>query len=460
MKKFFNLATIALAASAALAACNKEQPEEVKTIDPTGIVLISVPEQISAGDSIAICLRVNPSTALLTKENLTLDCLSAQVYDVQISESEKKYLGIGAETKAGIGTGSQVAEKTSIPYTRNTDNYSISSVVPDSLDSEALEGQYIVTIKAQNERNIIDRSSLALVCNFTDENGDAACVSSNTFTLTQFPQPVDAIFAWSPQSVSLHSGNINPTKDTCFIKNDTINAAKWYLYARTYKNAATGVTIQYDFDKYISSVKVRLERDSDEIACNQTNTDFDGVYSGMMNEMYAAIPDIANEPFKTLFEQGSDKKYETFTNQLIVTDIFGHSGIWSQDLNFVIPYQLIFRLDVPEDVVTGKYNVVDKFKTFSEYGIDAELMTRYPSLNTSSGEMTNMRGLNFFFSGRNREDGFGLDGVNAAGAASIKADLLCSRIYGYWYAKGPGSNLMSSSLTHYINIVERLEPAK
>ncbi len=449
MKKFITLAAVA---AVVLAACSKEQTE-VKIIKPNGMVLLSIPEQIVAGDSAAIRLRVNPSTARLTADNLSIDCLESMVYDAEYSDVEQKYLGLATKSRAAA------EEESAIPYVQNTDNYSICSVVPDSLDHKPLEGQYIVIVKAQDTKNIIDRSTLALVCRFEDENCDTAYISTGTFSLPQIPRPGDAIFAWSPQSISLHAGSLKPTKDSVVVTNDTINCSKWYLSVRNYKNAASGATIRYDYSKHISDVKVRLYNGSDEIACNQIKTDFGGVYSSI-DEMYAGFPDVAQEPFKTLFESGSDKKYETYTNTLTVTDKYGHADRWSQDLNVVVPVVISFKLDVPEDVTTGKYNVVDKEATFAEYGIDIETIKRYPGLNLVALSASNMGGTGISFAGRTREDSFGLAGVTvAAGSKSIKADLLCSRVFGMFYVKGPGPTT-SGPLVNDINFIERFVPAK
>jgi len=458
MKKIITLAAVA---ATLLVACNKEQSEPVKkVIDPSGIVLLSVPEQVVAGDSVAIRLRVNPSTARLTVENLVLDCLEAKVYDVVISESEQKYYGTA--TKSSDAADGMAA----IPYVQEAENYSITRVVPDTLNNQPLEGQYIVTVKAQSERNIIDQSTLALVCCYQDENGDAAYISTGTFTIPQIPQPSDAVFAWSPQSISLHAGSIVMEKEDgvtkVSLKGDCANAAKWYLVTHTYKNAATGASIRYDYKKYIGEVTVQLEQNSVEIACKQEKSDFGGAYSSMLDEMCAAVPDVTQEPYKTLFENGSDKNYETFTNKLTVTDKFGHAGVWSQKLNVVVPLEVYFNLDVPEDVVKGEYEVVDKDKTFAEYGIDTEMMAKYPSINLATDVVVNVSGLNFYFLGAKREDGFGIGRVLARGGAveSIKSDVLCSRIAAAWYVRGPGAGGdTSDALGNFINLVERLKPA-
>ncbi len=460
MKKFITLAAVA---AVVLAACSKEQPEkeqpeeeqpeEVKIIRPNGLVILSVPEQIVAGDTAAIRLRVNPSTARLTAENLSIDCLESMIYDAEYSEAEQKYCGIATKS-------ADSAEDAAIPYVQNTDSYSICSVVPDSLDHKPLEGQYIVTVKAQDTKNIIDRSTLALVCKFEDENSDTAYISTEIFSLPQIPRPGDAIFAWSPQSMSLRAGSLTQKKDSIVVANDTVNSAKWYLSARSYKNAASGATIRYDYSKYITDVKVQLYSGSDEIACNLKKTDFDGVYSSMIDEMCAGYPDIAQEPFKTLYESGSDKKYETYTNTLTVTDKYGHADRWSQDLNIVIPTSISFKLNIPEEVPSGKYDVVDKEATYAEYGIDIETIKRYPSLNLVALSYSNMGGTGISFAGRRRDDNFGLGGVTvAAGRKSISADLLCSRVFGMFYVKGPGPT-NSGSLVNNLNFIERFVPAE
>ncbi len=459
MKKFISLFAIA---AAVLVSCNEKnttpdepvQPEEptVEVINPTGFVFLSIPEQVVAGDTVAIRLRVNPSSAKLTAENLTLDCIDSRVYDAQYSDAEIKYLGESAATKADDAT-------KGVPYVQNTENYSIAGVVADTLNNEALEGQYLVLVRAQSEKNIIDCSNLALVCKYEDENGETAYVSSETFVITQIPQPSDAIFAWSPQSLSLHAGTFTSAGgDSLVLSSDDVNAVKWYLLARTYKEASTGSVIQYDYKKYISNVEIQLEKESVEIACEQKNTDFDGVYSAGLTEMYYAIPDISQDPMKTLFEQGSDKKYETFTNKLTVTDKYGHVGGWSQDLNFVIPTQITFKVDVPEVVVKGNYPVVDKIETLAEYGIDEELNQRYPSLNVNTVTAQNQHGVGFFLFPALRTDGFGVDYIIASPGSdsSITAEAMSKMMKVIFYAKGLGV-ASDAQMSHYLNYVEKFE---
>lgn len=465
MKRIISIAAIAITL---LVACDKEkttpvepvvpvepQEPETVTINPSGIVLLSTPEQVVAGDTVAVRLRVNPSTARFTAENLALDCISSQVYEAQYTDMEKTYLGEDPATK------SDDANK-GVSYVRNAENFSVAGVVADTLNNETLAGQYIVLLKAQSEKNIFDYSSLALVYSFEDENGETACVSSETFSLTQIPQPADAIFAWAPQALSLHAGTLKAAGDSTFtMANDCMNPVKWYLLARTYKDASTGSTIQYDFAKYVSDTKVLLEKDSTEMACEQGKDDFSGAYSGVITEMRYATPDISQEPFKTLFEQGSDNKYETFTNKLTVTDKYGHIGEWSQPLNYVIPLQITYTLDLPEDVPVGTYELTDKFATLAEYGIDAEIIKRYPVQNLTTLKAINNHGLNIFFIPETRKDGFGIGSVKvvAGSDSSIKADVLCSRMLAGWLVKGPGE-AKSGPLVNFLSIIERFQPAK
>ena len=446
MKKFISLFAIA---AAVLVSCNEKNtdPEQPETINPDGIVLLSIPEQVVAGDTVAIRLRVNPSTARFNAGNVSLDCVASRIYDAQYSESEVKYLGGNAATRTDI-----IEKDVVVPYVQNTENYSVVDVVPDTLNNESLSGQYLVLVKAQSEKNIIDCSRLALVCKYEDENGETAYVSSEPFTITQIPQPSDAIFAWSPQALSLHAGSFSGDGQ---MVSDSVNAVKWYLLARTYKEASTGAVIQYDYAKYITDVNIQLEKGSVEIACEQGKTDFDGVYSAGMTEMRYATPDVSQDPVKTLFEQGSDNKYETFTNKLTVTDKYGHVGGWSQNLNYVIPTRLTFKLDVPEDVVKGTYYVVNKFETLAEYGIDAELVLRYPCLNLTSLSAQNSHGVGFYLFPAKREDGFGVASITASPGSvdTIKADEMFKMLTSLFYAKGIGL-ASDAPLINFLNYFE------
>ncbi len=90
---------------------------------PSGIVLLSVPDEVLAGDTAIIRFRVNPSTAVLTKDNFSLDYYDPNVYEVEISEAEIQYLGDTVQAARKRAT-----------YVTNSDSFNIVELQSNSLD--------------------------------------------------------------------------------------------------------------------------------------------------------------------------------------------------------------------------------------------------------------------------------------------------------------------------------------
>ena len=356
-----------------LSSCSKDDKGETPVVDPVnttiypgGIVLLNVPEVVVSGDTAEIRFRVNPSTAVLTKKDFSLDCCASDVYDVQYSDVEKKYLGSDANS---------VTSRAS--YVQPSENLSIVDLQNDTLNGKTLDGQYVIRVAAQSSRNIIDMSKWALVCSTIDVNGDTANVSSEQFEIKQIPTPKNGVFAWAPQALSYMVGKVKLKKG--YIDSTHVNGTKWYVMPRTYKNALTGAVTSYDYDKYVKNAKPLILQNTTSLTCTDEEIEVpESKKSSVVAHVYTAIPETSAEPFASLAMDG-DKKFASFTSVLTLTDKYGHSGVWTQPFNYVLATTLNVDIQVPNPVVAGTYtvgNVADFM--LSEYGIDVNVIDRYP----------------------------------------------------------------------------------
>ena len=402
MKKNFCMFVLAAAALSmmGLSSCCNDDKEETPVVDPVkttiypgGIVLLNVPNEVVSGDTTEIRFRVNPSTAVLTKENFSLDCCASDVYDVQYSDAEKKYLGSDTNSAS-----------TRASYVQTSENLSIVDLQNDTINGKTLDGQYVIRVAAQSSRNIIDMSKWALVCSTVDVNGDTANVSSEQFEIKQIPTPQNGVFAWAPQALSYMVGKVKMNSDskTYYMDSLQVNGTKWYVVPRTYKNALTGAETSYDYDKYVSNAKPLILQDTTSLSCTDKEMGVPEYMKSAVAHAYTAIPETSAEPFASLAMDG-DKKFASFTNVLTLTDKYGHMGVWTQPLNYVLATTLNLNLQVPDPVVAGKYTV-DNVADFmlSEYGIDVNVIDRYPCRNIKNTQasihrnigMTSICGLN------------------------------------------------------------------
>lgn len=367
----------------------KTNPTEKSNISPNGIVLLSVPNEVVAGDTVEISFRINPSTATITKENLSLDCLASNVFDVEISDEENLYLGNSTSTDDDTE-----AETRAMSYVQSSESFSIVSLRNDSIDGKALDGQYVIRVAAQSARNIIDESKWALVCSATDANKDTANVSSEVFAMTQIPQPKNGVFAWSPQALNYKVGTIKRDVDMLYYMDSTaVNGTRWYTTPRTYKNKITGEVRTYDYAKYVKQAKAMLMQDSTVL----TTTDKEVTDKALMNtensHIYSAVPDTKSEPFAT-FENDNTQNFVTFTNVLSLTDKYGHVSVWAQPMNYVLTNTLYVEIAVPDPVVAGDYSASNiKEYLLSKYGIDLDVSDRYPYKAYRSGAGLKSHGL-------------------------------------------------------------------
>lgn len=426
MKKFFRIFFIAILAEALITSCsNDDDVKTPTTINPNGIILLSAPKQVVAGNTATIKFRVNPSNVnMLSKENISLDCVAPDIYNVEISDDENQYNGTSAKTN----------RKSKASYVQASDNYTIIDFYPDSLNGQQLKGQYIIRVQAQATRNIIDRSLWTVVCSYKTNKGDTVDISSETFNMLQIPQPKDGVFAWSPQAISLKVGDNYPVfvdKQPCGFANTTINGVKWFVAPRNYRNALTNAVITYDYDEYIANASVTLLNGSDTIPCNYncneyTSSEYDGCKYG-----YSAIPNVDKEPIASIYNDTIDKKYVTFTNCLCITDNFGNKSVWKQDVNYVVPEIITLYLNLPESITTGSYKPLDIEDKILEYGIDDNMIKRYPhcSIGSSFVSSESLNNSGCYVIETQRDNGLGIDQLNVVCSKPMSPETFCKGIY-------------------------------
>lgn len=122
MNKYLGILSILTLAGTMITSCsNDDDVKASTTINPNGIIVLSAPEQVVAGDIATIKFRVNPSNVnTLTKENISLDCVFSDIYEVEISASEAQY----------NGTSANINKKSKASYVQASDNYTIVAFSP------------------------------------------------------------------------------------------------------------------------------------------------------------------------------------------------------------------------------------------------------------------------------------------------------------------------------------------
>lgn len=286
--------------------------------------------------------------------------------------------------------------------------------------------------------------------------------------MSQIPQPKDGVFAWSPQAISLKVGDNYPTfvdnKQPSGFANTTINGVKWFVTPRNYRNVITNAVVSYDYDKYIANTNITLLNESDTIPCDYKvneykNAEYDGCKYG-----YSAIPDVNEEPIASIYNGTANKKYVTYNNCLSITDKFGNKAEWKQDVNYVIPEIITLSLDLPESITTGVYKVLNIEDKFIEYGIDANMIERYPHCTIGSSFVTpeSLNHLGCYVIETQHSSGLGLDCLNVVynGKGTITSETFCKEIY---YANNIAKYATTSKEScdpyhKFLNIIFKLSP--
>ncbi len=317
---------------------------------PSGFVILSHPDEVVNGDTATVLVRINPSKAQLTKEQLTVDCVNSDIYYLK-------------EDSAFASSGSA-------SYVKPTSNYTIVDLVPDTLNNDTLQGQWQIKMLVKTNQNIFDMSTLALVASYKDSDGKSVNVSSNTFKMTLVPTPSDGVTAWTPtlytDSVSHESTDITPYY--------------WMVKENTYQNA-NGQQINYDVDQRIRSTHFALETiDNDTTTTALTKVKEDDLH------VYCFRPIAGKAPFSDL-AAGNITNYQAnafFT----MTDKSGHEAVITDKCNYSHFAVVTGEVDCPENLKRGEQYVVNLDELLKNNGYSSEAVADFSSHSyTNTGRL-------------------------------------------------------------------------
>lgn len=162
--KLYQTAFSLLAFCGMLAACSDDDwKDDVSALQhpvPSSIVMLDeAGGTIVKGNSFQLRFRVNPSSVVLTKDDVQLDVQDSDTY-FRFDKTDV------SDTRAS--------------YVTPSDYYTLENVEPAKNENgEVLEGQWVATVRTQGEANFRNVSDLHLVVNYTDAAGVAQQVSSS-----------------------------------------------------------------------------------------------------------------------------------------------------------------------------------------------------------------------------------------------------------------------------------------
>lgn len=325
------LFVVSLSTSLSLASCSDDDKNvEVaeSPINPAGIILMSHPSEVVNGDTAEVLFRLNPSNANLTKEQLSVDCVRANVFTLEDDTP---------------------TTKTRASYVQSTPNYTLVDLKKDILNGDSLEGQWVAKILVKTDKNIFDKSLLALVANYKDNNGKVANISSDPFNMDLVPTPEDGITAWAPTlyTDSATKGKLTP----------------YYYFAREnmYKNS-NGDYLVYDMSKRIRSVKFTLGTLDNDSTTTKQETE-SAQTNGRTCYVYSYLPNADQEPFSKLLagEMGSYSEKAILT----LTDQYGHEAFNVTESHYNHIQNVTVEVDCPEQLKAGETYSLDLEKALS-----------------------------------------------------------------------------------------------
>ena len=162
--KLYQTAFSLLAFCGMLAACSDDDwKDDVSALQqpvPSSIVMLDeAGGTIVKGNSFQLRFRVNPSSVVLTKDDVQLDVQDSDTY-FRFDKTDV------SDTRAS--------------YVTPSDYYTLENVEPAKNENgEVLEGQWVATVRTQGEANFRNVSDLHLVVNYTDAAGVEQQVSSS-----------------------------------------------------------------------------------------------------------------------------------------------------------------------------------------------------------------------------------------------------------------------------------------
>ncbi len=346
--KTFMLCAFA-AASIALVSCGSDDPETTAEIkpavaNPTGFVVMSYPNEVVNGDTATILVRINPSAAKFTKDQMTIDCVASDIYTY--------------EPEVRPNTNS----RSTISYVKNSSNFTLLDIVPDTLNNDTLQGQWRVSVLVKSDQNIFDKSVLALVASYKDAEGKTVNVSSDAFQMTLVPTPGDGVTAWTPRSytdsVAFEAGELTPYY--------------WLVQENTYKNAS-GMQMRYEIDKRIRSTHFALGT----IDNDSTTTALTKVTSMNNWHVYSYRPIGTKVPFSDLIA-GNITNYHA-QSFFTLEDKTGHEAVITDNCDYGRFGKVYCDVDCPEQLHRGEEYTVNLDEALKDYGFSTENIAYFAS---------------------------------------------------------------------------------
>ena len=333
--KALMLCTVATA-SVVLVSCggddNTVVENSIAPTNPSGFVVMAHPDEVVNGDTATLLVRINPSTAKLTKDQLTIDCVSSDIYNLKTDDAS-------------------ASSRSSVSYVQTSSNYTLVDLVPDTLGNDTLQGQWQAKVLVKTDKNIFDKSTLALVANYKDSEGKTVNVSSDPFQMTLVPTPDDGVTAWTPR---LYTDSI--TRNA----NNPLTPYYWVVTENTYQNAY-GVQMNYDVDQRIRSTHFALgtiDNDTTTIALTKIKDDY--------THFYGYRPLDNKVPFSEI-EAGNLKYYRDNTFFTMV-DKTGHEAVFYDKCTYSRFGIVVGEVDCPAQLKAGEEYIVNLGDQLKDYG--------------------------------------------------------------------------------------------
>ncbi len=341
--KHLNISMLAIlaVASASLASCGSDNEQDYvisKPViaNPTGFVVMAYPDEVVNGDTATILLRLNPSTAQLTKEQVTIDCVNSDVYTIKENQTDE--------------------QSRAVSYVTTSANYTLLDITPDTLHNDTLQGQWRAKVLVKTDKNIFDKSTLALVASYKDNEGKTINVSSDAFQMTLVPTPADGVTAWSP---TLYT-------DTTKVKNADRTPYYWVVEGNTYQNVA-GKQMDYEIDKRIRNTHFALGTID-----NDTTTQAQTVLHDGNAYLYSFLPLVDKAPFSDI-AAGNAQNYRAQA-YFTLEDKTGHESILMADCDYEAKKNVQIEVDCPKEVKVGDIFTINLDEALAGYGYSSKAL--------------------------------------------------------------------------------------
>lgn len=299
------------------------------------------PTEVVNGDTAKVLFRLNPSLATLTKEQLTIDCVYSNIYTLKEDKQDPT-----SESRAS--------------YVQNNSNYTLVDLQQDTLQGDTLQGQWIAKVLVKTDKNIFDKSTLALVATYKDKDGKENQISSESFNMDLVPTPDDGVTAWAPTLYTDTTKiNGNQEKPTAYY---------WIAEENMYQNAS-GAYVVYDMDKRIRSVKHSLGTLDNDSTTTEQETQIEEI-SGKKLRLYSYLPDATKEPFCDLLV-GKQNSYAA-PSILTLTDKTGHEAFKSVNSHYSHFRKVELEVDCPKQLKAGETYHIDLEKALADFGYSAD----------------------------------------------------------------------------------------